>query len=76
MLSVNEVAERLRVCRDSVDGWIAAGELAAVNLAKAGAKRKTYRVSEEALAAFLARRSSGKRVAPGPKRRSGVDHFG
>jgi len=67
MLTVAEVMERLRVGESAVLGWIAKGELKAVNVGCApGAKRPRWRISESALAAFEAARTA---TPPAPRKR-------
>jgi excisionase family DNA binding protein len=52
-LSVDEVAARLCVDRDTVGYWIANKELSAINVAKfKDAKRARWRITEESLALF------------------------
>ena len=58
MFSIPEVAERYSVTRNTVLGWIAAGLLAAIDVAPVGSKRKYYRVTPEALLAFEAKRTT------------------
>jgi excisionase family DNA binding protein len=62
-LTLEQVAQSLGVSIKKVRCWIAAGELAATNMsASPTAPRRTYRVSLDALATFVAARS-GQRVA-------------
>lgn len=56
MLTVLDVAERLRTHKQTVYRLIYDGELKWTDLAKAGAKRRRIRVSETALMAYLSRR--------------------
>ncbi len=48
--------------------WIAAGELAAINIGSPGCKRPTWRITQDALDAFIAARST-QPPAPKPARR-------
>lgn len=63
-LSTGEVAERLGVDPEKIRAWIERGELciddtAVVNLAeRVNGKRPRYKVREDALEAFLRRRSA------------------
>jgi len=52
---VPTVAKMLGVRRDTVSGWIARGELAAIDLAESG-QRHQYRVTQEQVDAFTAGR--------------------
>jgi excisionase family DNA binding protein len=61
MLTVAEVAERLGYeNRDPVYALIRAAELSAVNVALKQGTRPTWRVSEDALAEFVERRTNRK----------------
>ena len=51
-----EVARLLRVDASAVRTWIVSGELVASNLASRGTTRPRWRISREALEAFLAGR--------------------
>jgi len=64
-LTPPQVAERLRVSREKVIGWILAGELKGCNLAAKSSSRPRYRVSEEDLTVFLDSRSAAVSVKPG-----------
>jgi excisionase family DNA binding protein len=46
LLTPQDVASRLRISRDKVWKLIACGQLKAINLAKPGASRPTYRIRE------------------------------
>ncbi|MEQ8791701.1 MAG: helix-turn-helix domain-containing protein [Pirellulaceae bacterium] len=68
-LTVPTIAEELGVNVDKVYGWIDAGELLAVNLAKSSrGSRPRLKVSRKALDDFLESRTTGKHTSP-PKRR-------
>lgn len=68
--SVPQVAEELGISPDKVCDWIGRGELAAVNIAHRAGGKPRWRISEDALAAFLASRSSTPpSPAPKPPRR-------
>jgi hypothetical protein len=62
---VSAVAERYDVDDQTVRDWINAGDLAAVNVARAGARRKTWRVTDEAMAAFERSRRAVPVAMPG-----------
>jgi len=66
MLTPPEVAKLLRITSDKVLGWIRSGELRSMNVAAKTGGRPRYRVAEEDLTAFLARRAV---VPPPPVRR-------
>jgi hypothetical protein len=76
-LTVRDVACRYRVSPDKVRGWIARGEIQAVNTATALCGRPRFVVLPDALVAFEKKRS----VAPPPKparrrkRRELVDYY-
>jgi excisionase family DNA binding protein len=59
-----ELAKQYGVSPDKVLAWIRAGELRAINVATRLGGRPRYRISEEDLAAFEARRAA----RPSPKR--------
>lgn len=56
-LRIAEIASRCGVTKPVVLRWIRAGDLAAVNVSSGG-RAPRYRVSPDALAAFLVRRST------------------
>jgi excisionase family DNA binding protein len=57
-LTVQEVADRYGVSQHVILYWIRTHELSAVNVCRrAGAKRPTWRITEQALAEFEARRT-------------------
>ena len=60
MLTLADLASRLRVSRSTAEGWITSGLLAAFNAAPVGSKRKQYRITEEDLARFQASRAFGQ----------------
>lgn len=64
---VKEVAQLRRVSVGTVLGWIASGELRAINVArKLGSKKPRWRITEEALTEFEATRTA---IPPAPKAR-------
>lgn len=58
MLSVPEVARRLRVKPDKVRGWMVRGELIGVNVASKPSGRPIWRIAHEELNRFLRARQS------------------
>jgi hypothetical protein len=68
-LTVREVARRYRVGEDKVRGWIARGELAAVNTASALCGRPRWVVLPESLTEFERRRKGGTPPKQKPRRR-------
>lgn len=52
-----EIAEQLRVADDTVRGWVASGELEALNLARRGAKKPRYVITADSLQRFMASRT-------------------
>lgn len=60
MKSVKSVAERLGVKPDTVRGWIASGELTAINVSQTRGTLPRWRISPEALAEFEAGRCTIK----------------
>jgi excisionase family DNA binding protein len=73
-LSPGEIAKLLQVSDGTVGSWISNGELAAfVASRSASSRRPRYRVSEEALSEFMARRSVVPPAAPVRRRRKNAD---
>lgn len=73
-LTVAQAAELLSVTTDRITDWIAAGELAAVNIGTRGAaKRPTWRISEAELQRFLDSRQSTPAPQVATKRRNAVN---
>lgn len=68
MLTPPTIGRRFGVSPEKVLAWIASGELAAVDLASPGSTRSRWKISEEALAEFLARRAAKPEAKP--KRRT------
>jgi excisionase family DNA binding protein len=62
--STSQISKEFGVNNDTVLGWIHAGELAAINVARAGYTRPRYRVTEEALEAFRRRRAAVSASSP------------
>ncbi len=66
--SVADVAARLTINQSKVCGWIARGELRAVNVAdRPDGKRARWRITPEALAAFEAARAAVPTKAKAPR---------
>jgi hypothetical protein len=65
-----EIGQQLRVDPSKVLGWIAAGELVAVNTATGRSGRPRWKISAEALANFLAARSSRPHPKQAARRRN------
>jgi excisionase family DNA binding protein len=63
------VARHLRVSRSKILGWIAAGELRAVNVARRRGGRPRWLVPADALLEFEQRRAAVPAAEPGPRRR-------
>jgi hypothetical protein len=59
-----DVAKRFGVGRDKVMAWIAAGELAALNVATRAGNRPRWRICPEAIESFERRRAAVPRPAP------------
>jgi hypothetical protein len=58
MYSVNDVSQRYSVNLQTVLGWIANGELKAINVGRApGRKKPRWRITQDALDAFELRRT-------------------
>jgi hypothetical protein len=76
-LTVREVARRYRVGEDKVRGWIARGELAAINTAAVLCARPRWVIMPESLVQFEKRRVGGPPPKPKPrrKRREIVDFY-
>jgi excisionase family DNA binding protein len=57
-LTTKQVGELLGVTADKVVDWIACGDLAAINVARVRGVRARWRISREALEAFLTSRGN------------------
>jgi excisionase family DNA binding protein len=67
MFTVADLERRYGVSQSTVLGWIAAGELKAVNVGRRpGAKKPRWRISQAALDAFEAVRTPAGGAAPQP----------
>jgi hypothetical protein len=60
MLKVDEVADRMRVNRRTVQSWIDSGQLLAVDVRPHGAQRAMWRVHPKELLVFAQRRKSAE----------------
>jgi excisionase family DNA binding protein len=72
-LTIQEVALRLHVSRDTVERWINAGDLRAVNVGgRLGkeSRRHSWRIPSESLDAFLDARANRRQVRVPKVRRS------
>jgi hypothetical protein len=67
--TVAEAARRYRVSPDKIRGWIARGELQAINTAAALCGKPRYVILPEHLEAFEQRRTVGQPAAPAMRRR-------
>jgi len=72
-LSPPQVARQLAVKPDTVLAWIAAGELAAVDVRRPGAKRPRWRITQDSLDAFHRRRSARPTPAKHARQRQARD---
>ncbi len=70
--TVRDIARRYRVGEDKVRGWIAHGELRAINTAAALCGKPRWVIMPEALAEFERRRAGGPEPKPAPRRRRTV----
>jgi hypothetical protein len=68
-LTVRDVAVRYRVGPDKVRGWIARGELRAINTAGVACGKPRWVITQESLAAFERRRVGGPAVKPAKRRK-------
>jgi transposase len=68
-LTPNQIAKRYRVGVHKVHGWIARGEMRAINVASETAKRPQWCILPEAIAEFERGRAARPTPAPRPKRR-------
>ena len=66
-LTVSQVAKELHIRRDAVVAFLRSGDLAGYDVTAPGARRKSYRITRDALDAFKQGRSA-KLPAPQPKR--------
>jgi hypothetical protein len=68
--TVNQIMQRYNVTQHTVLGWIARGELKAINVGtEAGKKKPRWRITQEALDAFEALRSTTPPPQPATRRR-------
>ena len=79
-LTIQEVAARLRVSRDTVERWIHSGSLGAVDVSSRGTQpghRRSWRISWEGLQGFLNTRRNIPGFPKGKPRRkeAGVIEF-
>jgi len=76
-LTVRDLARRYRVGPDKVRGWIARGEIRAINTATALCGRPRWVVIPDALAVFERRRASGPPLVPKrkPRKTIAVDYY-
>jgi excisionase family DNA binding protein len=65
--TVNQIAEKLQVHRDTVVNWIRKADLLAFNVAMSGKPR--YRITQEALDGFMLRRRAVDGPPPPRERR-------
>jgi excisionase family DNA binding protein len=71
--TVNDIANRLGVCEETVLHWIRSGQLAAFNVGRsATAKKPRWRITPQALSDFERGRAAPK-PAPTTRRRSYAD---
>lgn len=71
-MTTREVADLLGVGADKVTDWIGVGDLAAVNVAVAsGGIRPRWRISRQALEAFLGSRQSQPAATSSPRQKRG-----
>jgi excisionase family DNA binding protein len=69
-LTVQQVADRYSVTAHTVLGWIACGELRAINVGRTrGAKKPRWRITPAALDAFEAARSTTPPAPVAPRRK-------
>jgi hypothetical protein len=77
--TVADVAAVLAIDDDGVRNLIHTGQLAAFDVSKSPrSRRKTWRITEEALQAFISARSTRQPAAPAPRKRkppAGVIQF-
>lgn len=73
-LTVTDVMNRYSVTQATVLGWIANGELRAMNVGTVpGKKKPRWRISQSALDAFEAARTSSAPVSPTRRKRQSSD---
>lgn len=68
-MTVRDVADALQVSRYTVERWILAGDLRAIDVSgrrTGGGRRRSWRISQDSLAEFMERRAS---APPRPVRR-------
>jgi excisionase family DNA binding protein len=75
----NELARLLRVSPDAIRGWIASGELPAIDTSRARCGRPRYVILPHHLEEFTRRRSAARpKTTPKPRRRRSpafIDYF-
>jgi transposase len=69
-LTVKDVARRFRVGASKVRGWIARGELAAINTADIACGKPRWVITPDALTAFEKRRQGGEAPKPATRRKT------
>src|SRR5262245_4969728 len=69
-LTVENLARRYRVSPDKIRGWIARGELRAINTAIAVCGKPRWVITPDALAAFEQKRLGGPTPKPQRRRRT------
>ncbi len=67
-LTTSQAAELWAVLPEQVREWIVAGELEAINIAKKGSRRASYRITPEAFAKFEKSRIVGVETAGGERK--------
>jgi excisionase family DNA binding protein len=75
--TIRQVARRYRVGKDTVAGWVARGELKALNIARHRCGKRRFVITPEAMAEFERARQAGP-PPKAPRRRkqtSFVDYF-
>ena len=74
--TTRDVSRRYRVGEDKVRGWIARGELKAINTAAALCGKPRWVITSDALAEFERRRAGGQPPKPERRRRiAGRDFY-
>lgn len=72
--TVQQIADRYGVCPETVNGWIASGELRAVNVARnRGAKKPRWRITADALRLFEELRATTAPAVPRQRKKPAAD---